>query len=105
MWLPAYSLKTKFLVGDKIFVENVRHTMGVSRFTAKLLCNMAVVDGTFDRWYGVECPTCSRIIARYRPEEVLPSEHECEICESEGRSCRFPTATMSIVEFYTMNHD
>jgi hypothetical protein len=105
MLLPPLSLKTKFLEGDKIFVENVRHAMGVSRFTARLLCNMAVADGTFERWYGVECPGCNRIIARYKPEEEIPSEHECEICDSEGKTSCFRTATMSIVEFYTRTDD
>lgn len=102
MLLPAFSPKTKFMVGDKIFVENVRATMGVSNFTARLLCNMAVIDGSFVRWYGVECPVCSRIIARYSPNEEIPATHVCDICEQDQREFQFLTKNMNIVEFYTL---
>lgn len=86
-WLPA-----TVVVGDiealraldpsKIYVENVRAVLNVSRRSALVICESAVDQGLFER--GIEARTDNDVVVATAPDEArLPFEVEINV-EDDG---------------------
>lgn len=73
---------------DRIYVENVRHLLGVPNGLAKLICEMAVKEGKFEKWYAAYCPNseCQRIVASSKIELELKDGIHCSTCEFRGET-------------------
>jgi len=85
-------LSTKYLKAikdfspGKIYVENVRSLYNIPRSKARIICEMAVHEGLFEKRIGLICPaqTChGRIIADYSSLNDIPEMIECNICSNE----------------------
>lgn len=90
---------------DRIHVESVREFFGVSRTMAETLCNLAVREGLFEKRVAVYCPNdeCERVLATFAPNEKLPKEYYCELCEVMGREqFRFSRDEVKIKEYYKL---
>lgn len=86
---------------DKIYVENIRSFFGITTRMAKYLCEVAVRNGVFKKYYGVECKSCSRIIERFESKECIPNKINCVICEYEGKdNFVFNKEELEIIVFY-----
>jgi hypothetical protein len=87
----------------KIEIENVRSVLNTSRFNAKLLCELGVEDGVFEKRIGFICPNDGRILADFDYEEEIPASLSCHICENDGlEEFEFKTENLKTVEFYRL---
>lgn len=87
----------------RIYVENVRSYLGTTTEVAKLVCEMAVWKGLFEKRYGVLCPNsdeCGRIIASYESISDIPETITCEICESNDREFEWSKSDLKVMVFY-----
>ncbi len=90
----------------KVFVENVRSAYNISRYDARLICEMAVQEGLFVKRIGVVCPgeKCNnRFIADFASYEEIPDELVCDLCESyDVEPSVYKTSSLKKVEFYQL---
>jgi hypothetical protein len=90
----------------KIFVENVRSLLNISRLEARTLCEMAVSDQLFEKRVGLVCPddNCNgRILADFKWGEQMPESISCKICQVEDREqSTYRTSDLKKVEFYKL---
>lgn len=88
----------------RFYVENVRQFFDLNTRTAKILCEMAVKDGFFQKRIGVECPNDGRIITSYPADKAIPEEFiKCEVCEIQGEDkFTFKEEDCHKIEFYQL---
>jgi len=55
----------------RIYVENVRHFLGVNERFARWLCEKATRDGFFEKWISYEHPEIGHIIVQTPANEPL----------------------------------
>jgi len=91
----------------RIYVENVRAFFGVSHGVAKLMCELGVRQGLFERCEAFMCPHDARVIFERCDEEVAaPASLPCEVCEAlEIEPRAFAPAECRVVPFYRLAHD
>jgi len=89
----------------RIYVENVRSFFGLPTGVAKLLCEIAVNQGMFERCIAILCPNDSRVLTDICGDEELQQENvSCEVCESLERPHVFPTNECRRLPFYRLRH-
>lgn len=91
---------------DRIYIENVRAIFNVPHFAAKIFCEMAVIEGVYNRFYGVECNNsdCVRILKSVEKKSDLPTKLKCQNCEIlEKDNFEFTTTDLHIVVYYKLN--
>ena len=89
---------------DHIYVENIRAFFNIPKKFAKFLCEMAVKERSFTKYYGIECPQCGRMLLSVKEKSDLPEIIECEVCQHlEREKYTFNTSDLDIVEFYKLN--
>ena len=101
------SLQTiKGIDQGRIFVENVRSAYNISRYDARLICEMAVQENLFEKRIGVVCPgeKCNnRFIAEYASYDEIPKVITCDICEAyDVEPSTYYTSELKKVEFYQL---
>jgi len=84
-------------------LENVRALLGVSKKTARIICDTAVRRGTFIQYIGVLCPD-KNIGASAESEASLPAVVRC-IVERDGQyeEEELPTSELERITFYKFN--
>lgn len=89
----------------RFYVENVRSFFRLNTRVAKLLCEMAVKDGFFQKRIGLECPNDGRIIMSYPANEPIPGEDiKCDVCETQGaETFVFDKQECPQIEFYQLS--
>ncbi|KQS34020.1 hypothetical protein ASG33_08295 [Dyadobacter sp. Leaf189] len=88
---------------DRIYVENIRSIFNLPTKIAKLLCELAVKSGQFEKRYGVKCPNCSRLIKVYNTLDEIPQNIKCLSCEVlEVDRFEFNRAEFDVVTFYRL---
>jgi hypothetical protein len=88
---------------DRIYVENVRSFYNLPTRVAKFLCEMAVKQNFFEKWYGVMCPTCDRIVQSFKKKSEIPHEMKCSHCELlEKDTYIFTPSDINIKPFYKL---
>jgi hypothetical protein len=86
---------------DRIYVENIRSFFAISHVTAKLLCDLAVKQGAFERRNGFLCPNCKSIIGDFACGFDIPQTLKCESCEMMGEDrYTFKSSECQIIPFY-----
>lgn len=65
----------------RIYVENIRSFFSINYGLAKYLCEMAVKQGIFSKYFAVECPQCNVIIKSFDDKNFIPNEIICEHCQ------------------------
>tara|TARA_R100001369_G_scaffold66119_1_gene93267 strand:+ start:32 stop:379 length:348 start_codon:yes stop_codon:yes gene_type:complete len=88
---------------DRIYVENMRYLLGTSSRIARLVCNIAVRKGHFEKYYAIECKNenCRRIIGSYKNLSEIPDKVTCFLCEEDGeKESQFSTKELNIIPFY-----
>lgn len=88
---------------DRIYVENMRYLLGTSNRIAKLVCNIAVRKGYFEKYYALECKNedCRRIIGSYKKISEIPEVVTCLTCEEDGEfESQFSTRELNKIPFY-----
>lgn len=70
---------------NRIYVENMRSVLNTSTRIAKIICELAVRKGYFEKHYAVECrnDTCGRVIESFENLEDIPLELSCYICADD----------------------
>lgn len=90
---------------ERIYVENIRAIFNVPMFAAKLYCEMAVIEGVFEKNIGIECPNidCERIILSVKNKEQIPSTIVCKNCEIlEREKYEFSNADVHLITYYKL---
>lgn len=90
---------------DRIYVENVRHIYNMPYFAAKIFCEMAVIDGIFEKKIGVEClnTECGRIVISVSDKKDLPDNILCKNCEIlERNKYEFPISDVELITYYKL---
>jgi len=104
MSLTKYLQVIKGIDPGKIEVENVRSILNTSRFNAKLICELAVQDGLFEKRIGFICPNEGKIIEDFDYNTVdFPETLTCNTCENDDQEqFAFKTSELRTVEFYRL---
>jgi hypothetical protein len=90
---------------DRIYVENVRHIYNMPYFAAKVFCEMAVIDGIFEKKIGIECPNieCGRIVISVNDRKDLPKSIQCKNCEIlEKDKYEFSISDVELITYYKL---
>jgi hypothetical protein len=88
---------------DKIYVENVRSLLGVSKKAAEAICEDATRVGYFKRYVEVMCPDGS-VALTAETEIALPELVACIDNEyGEPEEIQIPTKTLRKSVFYKLN--
>jgi hypothetical protein len=88
---------------NRIYIENVRSLYGIPTPIAKLLCEMAVRQGLFEKRVSVECPNEGRVLTTAASEKELPQTIYCENCEAlEKEKYEFALNECRIVKYYKL---
>lgn len=104
MSLQKYLQTINTIDPGKIYIENVRSILNVSKSSAKVICEMAVKENLFIKQVGLICPYDQRIISHYNSVDEIPDEVTCHICESEEREkFTFKTSELQKIVFYQLN--
>lgn len=87
---------------ERIYVENVRAFLGVNKKVATWLCDKAVRDGYFSRWYAFEHPELHHTLFECPSDEDID---EADIvydhtAENLGYSGEYRLADLRKVEFF-----
>jgi hypothetical protein len=86
---------------ERIYVENVRHLLGVNEEKARLLCDEAEDDGVFEKWIGYEHPTLGRFLVE-APADTQPEDrvYHCDVSEGHEEKCDFRLGELKKRVFY-----
>lgn len=90
---------------NRIYVENVRSFFHIPQWLARFACEVAVMEGRFEKRIGYLCPNddCHRILIDVGPREDAPVEVCCEYCEaSEKDKYCFGLDECRKIEFYRL---
>lgn len=88
---------------ERIYVENVRAFFKLPNPAARLLCELAVREGAFERRIGVLCPHDEHIVKSFKTEEEIPERIFCLSCEAEGREeCVHGAREMYHLRYYRL---
>ncbi len=90
---------------ERIYVENVRQIYNMPNFAAKIFCEMAVIEGIFERKIGIECPNleCGRIILSVNKSSEIPNEVRCMNCEIlEKDTFSFSSSKVHQIVYYKL---
>lgn len=88
---------------DRIYVENVRSVLRTNTRIAKLICDLAVKKGFFEKFYALACQndSCARIIASYSSLDQIPESITCQLCEEDGEEkSTFKSSDLEVITFY-----
>lgn len=88
---------------DRIYVENMRHLLGVNHTIAKWVCEIAVRKGYLRKCIGLICENenCNRIIEAYDDPANIPEYITCDLCKEDlATEYRFQSKILKKIEFY-----
>lgn len=90
----------------RIYVENIRSFFNITTGAANFLCEMAVKQKIFDKYFAVECPQCNVIIKSFDDENSIPNDIICEHCQLlEKNKYKFTSKEFLVEKVYRLNNE
>jgi hypothetical protein len=89
----------------RIYPENIRSFFHIPRRLAIWLCELAVLEGLFEKRIGFLCPNedCHRMLVDRDREDLSENELTCEQCEALERDRHvFPPVDCRKIVFYRL---